>query len=421
MRFMSRNLSRIAVRTSAMYWGISVLWILLSDRALIALIPDPAVVNELQTYKGWFFVTVTALLLYFTLRRQLARWEKESVARREAESALRQSEERFQLAMKGTNDGLWDWNLQTNEMYLSPRWKSMLGYAENELANHYDTIIELLHPDDRERKNQLVSDFLSGLVEKFELEFRMRHKGGHDIDILSRASLVRNASGSPVRLVGTHVDITERKTAEKALHASLAEKEVLLKEIHHRVKNNLQVISSLLSLQSTRLQDDELITVFKESQYRIRAMSIIHEKLYQSGNLAAINFSDYLQTVTHELVHTFGRGGVEVEVESNPVFLEIDVAIPCGLIANELVTNSLKHAFPNRRKGKITISLKRAGTSGAEMCVRDDGIGIPKGVDFQHTKSMGILVVRSLVDQISGKLELERNGGTTIRINFPIE
>ncbi len=417
---MLRGLSHIPLRTSLAYWCIAVIWILLSDRALDALVPNPAAAAVLQTYKGWFFVSVTALLLYITLRGQLSRWEHEATARREAETALRRSEERFQLAMQGSNDGLWDWNLLTNEVYFSPRWKAMLGYAEHELANCFTTITDLIHPDDREGTAQLIDDFLKGRVLRFESEFRMHHKSGQVVHILSRAVLVRDEADVPVRLVGTHVDITGRKKAEASIQASLQEKEVLLKEIHHRVKNNLQVISSLLSIQARGVKDEELRTVFRESQYRVRAMAMVHEKLYHSNNLAAVDFGDYLVTVTRELVQTFGRSGVEMQVEADPVLLEIDMAIPCGLIVNELVTNALKHAFPDGRKGRILVSLHRRGDHDVELCVRDSGVGIPPHVNFGESPSMGMIVVRSLADQISGTLALERTEGTAISVTFPV-
>jgi PAS domain S-box-containing protein len=402
------------------YWCIAVTWILLSDRALVILVPDPATASLLQTYKGWFFVSVTALLLYVTLRGQLSRWEHEAIARREAETALRRSEERFQLAMQGSNDGLWDWNLRTNEVYFSPRWKAMLGYAEDELANYFTTITDLIHPDDRERKTQLISEFLNGRVPRFEIEFRMHHKDGQVVYILSRAMLIRDEAGAPVRLVGTQVDITERKKAEAAIQASLQEKEVLLKEIHHRVKNNLQVISSLLSIQARGVKDEDLQTVFRESQYRVRAMAIVHEKLYHANNLAAIDFGEYLVTVTHELLQTYGKSGVEMRLEADPVPLEIDIAIPCGLIVNELVTNALKHAFPDGRKGWIVVSLHRCGDHAVELGVSDSGIGIPPHINFGESTSMGMTVVRSLTDQISGTLALVRTEGTAVSIRFSV-
>jgi PAS domain S-box-containing protein len=213
-------------------------------------------------------------------------------------------------------------------------------------------------------------------------------------------------------------DITERKQAEDRIKASLKEKEVLLREIHHRVKNNLQIISSLLNLQSDYIEDKRDLEMIKESQDRVKSMALIHEKLYRSENLAEINSREYITELVQDLVRSyFAGGGIALVIEVDDFPLEIDAAIPCGLIINELVSNSLKHAFPDG-KGKLTVRLRSVDRS-AELIVCDDGVGIPEDVDFRNTESLGLRLVTILVeDQIGGEIRLDRSKGTAFYITF---
>jgi two-component sensor histidine kinase len=212
----------------------------------------------------------------------------------------------------------------------------------------------------------------------------------------------------------------ERKRAETTLRASLHEKEVLLKEIHHRVKNNMQVISSLLSLQSSHLTDKAAIEMFRESQRRIRSMALVHEKLYQSKDLSQIDFSMYIESLIMFLFDSCRVDSdlVRVKTEVRDVLLDINRAIPCGLIINELVMNSLKHAFPEGRKGEIVISLQPSGDGRLALSVSDDGVGFPAGLDFQKTETLGMQLVTMLVDQLDGTISLETKRGTRFNIIF---
>jgi len=216
-------------------------------------------------------------------------------------------------------------------------------------------------------------------------------------------------------------DITERKQAQAKILASLAEKETLLKEVHHRVKNNMQVISSLLRLQEGRVKDKDAAALLKDSQNRIQSMALVYNKLYQSENLASVNMTDYIKELSAGLVKSYAVSPVRVAVnvaQSN-VFLNVDSAIPCGMIINELVTNSLKYAFPGNRKGLITISLTE-NEKGLQLTVGDDGMGIPEGVSLANNSTLGIKLVSNLVrDQLGGILEIDRRHGTAYQINFP--
>ncbi|MFB2922152.1 PAS domain S-box protein [Aerosakkonema funiforme] len=212
-----------------------------------------------------------------------------------------------------------------------------------------------------------------------------------------------------------------RQQAQEQIQASLKEKEVLLKEIHHRVKNNLQVISSLLGLQYRTIQDKQTIDIFQESQNRVRSMALIHENLYRSKELSKIDFAEYIRGLTINLFRSYQTNSNNVtlitEIGQN-IFLDVDTAVPCGLIINEIVSNSLKYAFPKEEKGKIYIKLNPVDEHHLQMIVSDDGVGLPANFDLKNSNSLGIKLVNGLVNQLRGKLDLKIGKGTEFKITF---
>jgi two-component sensor histidine kinase len=218
------------------------------------------------------------------------------------------------------------------------------------------------------------------------------------------------------------LEIAERARAEERLKASLAEKEVLLKEIHHRVKNNLQVISSLLYLQSKRTQDQPMLAMFQDSQHRVRSMALVHEHLYQAKDLSRVDAAEYIRTLAGYLFRSYQvrSGQIQMMVSIKDVPLEIDAAVPCGLIVNELVSNSLKHAFPGGREGKISIELSQNDSANYVLVVADDGVGFPDSADLRHTDSLGLKLVDALVNQLEGTVKLDVSHGTRFEIVFPV-
>ena len=214
-------------------------------------------------------------------------------------------------------------------------------------------------------------------------------------------------------------DITERLRAEDQIRSSLREKEILLREVHHRVKNNLQVISSLLNLQSTYIRDQQHLEVFRESQNRIRTMALIHEKLYRSKDFSRVDFAEYVQGVTTFLFRSYSHnnGTIALRIDVHDVSLGVDMAIPCGLIINELVSNSLKHAFPFEKKGDILIRLT-ANTEDIELEVRDNGVGFPPEVDFRNTETLGLQLVLTLAEQIGASIRKNDMPGTSFVLKF---
>jgi PAS domain S-box-containing protein len=218
-------------------------------------------------------------------------------------------------------------------------------------------------------------------------------------------------------------DITERKRSIEKIEQSLMEKEVLLKEVHHRVKNNLQVIMSLLQLQSKSIDDEEITRLFTESKNRVRSMALVHEKLYQSEDFTRIDVEDYLRSLVSDIMASYDASTDRIgfHFETGGASIDLDSLIPCGLIINELASNSIKHAFAGDRRGKINISLKALGEGELELRVSDDGTGLPEGFDAKNASSLGMLIVNALARQLDGVLEIKSPPGTDIRVKFPVK
>lgn len=296
-------------------------------------------------------------------------------------------------------------DLEDRVLFVNDAFLETYGYREEEILGHDIAMV---------RSGSSAAVEMDGirtgtLTGSWYGEVMNQKADGSTFPVELWTSIVRNDDNEPVAMVGVARDITARKRADEALRNSLREKEVLLKEIHHRVKNNLQVISSLLSLQSEYLKDEAMIKIFKESQNRVKSMALIHEKLYQSANLAEIDFSDYLRELTTQLFRSYGIGahGVSLNVHASQVLLAVDRAIPCGIIVNELVTNALKYAFPEGRGGRIDIDLHPVSDDMVRLAVRDNGVGFPADVDFETSDSLGLTLVRMLADQVQGDVALQ--------------
>ncbi|MDI6886384.1 MAG: histidine kinase dimerization/phosphoacceptor domain -containing protein [archaeon] len=213
----------------------------------------------------------------------------------------------------------------------------------------------------------------------------------------------------------------ERKRAVEQIKASLREKEILLRELHHRVKNNLQIICTLLYLQSGYIKDKEAFEMFRDSQNRIKSMALIHDKLYKFKDLGKIDIAEYIRELATDLFHSYGvkPDGIKLRINVHEVLLGVDTAIPIGLIINELVSNSLKHAFPDGKKGTIRVELLRSVNENSfTLIVGDNGLGFPKDLDFRNTGTLGLQLVITLVEQLKGTIELDRSRGTEFKITF---
>ncbi len=293
--------------------------------------------------------------------------------------------------------------------------EAITGYLPEEFIGRN---CRFLHGDDADQPG--LGEMRQALRRKVTCDTVVRNyrKDGRAFWNEIRISPVTNAAGEVTHFIGVQADITPRREAEQRVERSLREKEVLLKEIHHRVKNNMQIISSLLSLQLEHITSAETRDLFLQSQNRIASMALVHEKLYQSNDLARIDFADYVRELTDNVVGSqVGAAPVQFCLEAGPVHLGIDTAIPCGLLINELVSNAYKHAFAPGTGGTITVRL-HATADGLLLEVQDNGKGIPAGVDLRSTGSLGMQLVFTLVQQLRGSLEVSGPPGTLFRLQL---
>jgi PAS domain S-box-containing protein len=341
---------------------------------------------------------------------------------------------------------------------------NLLGYRRNELIDSsLDKIVKFKELNQKRNRKIFESNLFNDLTTNRSIkdtEVNFIDKQGNSIPMNVSASLIYDWHKSPVGVVIVARDLTEtkklinaleeaknkledkvkertkeltktnkelqteikeREKAEEKIKISLEEKELLLKEIHHRVKNNLQIVSSLLDLQSGYLKSKEDLKFIRESQNRIKSMSLIHEQLYQSKDLANINFEEYIRNLIASLLRSYAVSldNVSFKINVKDVALDINKAIPCGLIISELVTNSLKHGFPDGKKGEINVDFHLNENNDYSLIISDNGVGIPKDFTLQTTKSLGLRLVNMLIQQLKGTIELDRDQGTKIEIRFP--
>jgi PAS domain S-box-containing protein len=302
---------------------------------------------------------------------------------------------------------------------VSGYWLRVMGYSREEVIGRRAD--DFFTDQSRRLAREKVWPQLLTTGRCHEQHFRMVAKKGRVLDVLLSAVIERDEDGRVLGSLATIADITRQKQAEARLEAALQEKEVLLREIHHRVKNNMQIINSLLRLQSRKLSAPDLLAVFQESQNRIMTMALIHETLYQGDDMSRVEFSAYLRRLTDVLARAYrmDNPGVKVEVVAGPVMLDLDAAAPIGLIVNELVTNSFKHAFPGDRAGTIRVELT-ASSDEVTLVVADDGAGLGPDFDPADLDSLGLSLVKGLAeDQLEGRLTVQSDNGARFVVVFP--
>ena len=336
---------------------------------------------------------------------------------KKAEEELKLSEERHRAIYDQAYIGIARIARIGRFLLVNERLCEMFGYSAQEM--YKSTFYDLTLPDEVEESLRKWDELLSGELENFSKEQTYIHKNGSHVNTNVTVSLVRDTKGHPNYYVAVFEDITERKTQEKELLESLNEKETLLKEVHHRVKNNMQVISSILNLQSAYIDDEGALQMLKESQDRIKSMSMIHESLYQSKMLSRVNFTEYVTNISKNLYHSYVRpeGGISLDFQLDEVFLNLDTSIPCGLILNELLSNAMKYAFVGRSTGGITIQLVSSDDN-LRLSVKDDGVGLPEEFNIEESNSLGLQLVSALVSQIRGELNIETGEQTNFTISF---
>jgi PAS domain S-box-containing protein len=389
---------------------------------------------------------------------------KDVTERKLAREKLEKSEERFRLIVEQTGQGIYDYDVLADRLNWEGAMEEITGYAcKDPCLSSKKLWLSHLHPEDHKRVAEYFEEALKK-GGKYHQEYRIERKAGTYAHVEVNGVFLKDKKGRIYRLLGIIKDVTERKLSEEAIRKS---EEISKKEIHHRIKNNLQVISSLLDLQTDFFKDEKVIEAFRESQNRVISMALIHEELYRSEDVESLDFSAYLRKLTTDLFESYkvGSSKIRLRVEAEArIHLCMDAAIPLGIIVNELVSNSLKYAFPGG-EGEIRIQLYsventsiRSGSgsedssisSGSEnssitggstgkasigaegdlknspcrenfrcmLIVSDNGSGFPKNIDFENPETLGLQLVKTLVEQIDGEIELRTNGGTEFRIGF---
>ncbi len=347
-------------------------------------------------------------------RKMLGMIMRDITPQKEAQEAIRLSGQRFQALFEQSNDAIFIHDDKGHMLDVNRQAMAMLGYSREELIA-MPTIS--YHPPDFVADAEIAFDTLSR-TGSVRFDSRFRKKDGTEIDV----ELSVRKIGSPDDIFQAVVrDISDRKGAERKIKASLAEKGIILKEIHHRVKNNMQVISSLLQLQSGFIKNEEDAVMFMESQRRIHSMALVYNKLYQSADLANISFNEYVRDLVNSLVKAYNSGTETITtlIDVTDIELGLDFAVPCGLIINEVITNSLKYAFPPGQTGQIHVIMRKIEDH-IEMALGDNGVGLPEGLTIGSTNSLGMVLIKTLVEnQLGGILELNRTNGTEYRFSFP--
>jgi PAS domain S-box-containing protein len=373
--------------------------------------------------------------------------------RKKGEDALRETKDYLENLIRYANVPIVSWNPELMITEFNRAFTHLSGMTREEVIGQP---LDIIFPETTRKKSMaLIRRALMGRHLQV-VEIPVRHISGGTRIVLWNSTNILDTMGKIIATIAQGQDITERKTAdeiikkygenierqltertsdlsdvnlklmteieiridaEKQLTKSVGEKEVLLREVHHRVKNNLQIIISLLNLQSRYITDETTLAAFRESQNRVRVMALVHEKLYQSADITKLDLGNYIQFLGNNLLQFFDiKGkGITLTIDIHDIFLAIDTVIPLGLIINELISNSLKYAFPEGMKGEIALAVQRQDHT-LTMLFKDNGVGIPEDFDWRNAKSLGLRLVVSLVDQLDGTIERDRSSGTMFTI-----
>jgi PAS domain S-box-containing protein len=383
---------------------------------LLAILPGvlkgetDAIEREVQVGKRIFLENISNTPQIGTVRI----YTRDITIRKQTETALRESEEMFRNPVEHSSVGIF--LVQDGVVhYANSKLAEIAGYPREELLNR--AFESLILAEDLPMVKDALGRMLRGDMPAEHLEYRAVRKDGTIIDAEAYGSSMI-FHGRPA-VYATIIDVTERKKMADQIAESLREKEVMLREIHHRVKNNLQIVNSLMNLQIQKVGDPKTIMALTDTQTRVRAMSLVHERLYKTQELSRIDFADYISKLTEELLRSQKISQkVELDLDIHGIFLDINLAVPVGLILNEIITNSLKYAFPDGRQGKISISAEKSGEA-YSIRIADNGVGIPETFDWQKSNTLGMRLIHGLVSQVDGTITLDRAGGTGYTIRIP--
>jgi PAS domain S-box-containing protein len=347
---------------------------------------------------------------------------RDITSRKRAELALRESEQRFRSYFDMPLIGVCVTSPTTGWLEVNDQLCSILGYCRAELLR--TTWTELTHPDDLPTGLAHFNSMLQGEIDQYRLEKRFFRKNGEVIVVDLSVGCVRKPDRTVNFFVALLLDITTRKRAETALQLALGQKTSLVKEIHHRVKNNLAIMVSLINMQARRMNHPDVLAALADTKSRLLSMSLLHEMLYRSGRMDRVEVKGYLEHLCAHLSKSCGMAAKGLVIESRApaaLPLELDQAVPCGLVVCELVTNALKHAFPDGRPGKVLVELEQAAPDEILLRVSDNGIGLPDTLKINKVSSLGLTLVNALTQQLEGTLEVRSEHGTLVEIRFPLQ
>lgn len=346
-----------------------------------------------------------------------ARLRADIVQRQRIEKELRESQASLQAILDHTTAVIYLMDRESRFLLINRQFEQLFHVTKEQIIGQPLEAVfsEEIAATFRANNRQVLA---AGAAQEFE-ELAPHDDGLHTY--LSIKVPLYDTIGTSYALCGISTDITERKRTEEALKTAVHEKEILLKEVYHRIKNNLQIISSLLDLQADTVTDPRVRALFDDSQRRIQAVALTHESLYQAGKAGRVPAADYIHRLSTQVFQAYTPPGdrITLSIQADPIWIERQNAIPCGLIVNELLSNSLKYAFPVDQGGEITIVLQAAPDGHVVLTVRDTGVGFPADVDFRHTDSLGLQLVCLLTEQLGGTIALDRATGTQWTVTFP--
>jgi len=366
-------------------------------------------------------LTVFALGLGVFSWRRWRELQNEIAARQSIEAYVEEREFWLAESQKAAKIGTYSLNIAEGKWSSTDVLNEIFG-IDITYDRNVEGWLDIVHPEQRDEMAIYLNRLLTERT-TFDKDYRIiRQSDNIERWVYGRGELILDQAGTPVRMVGTIQDITGRKLAERELQGSLREKEILLQEVHHRVKNNMAIVTSLLELQSMVITDEAVRQAFRESRQRIKSIALVHEKLYKNRDFKNISIRDYIDELVCDLSEAYGydSGKLSIRQDIQDISLNLNILIPFGLIINEVITNSLKHAFENVETPKVEISFCSDDRDMATLTVSDNGMGLPDNGDISGRKTVGLQVVNALVNQIGGHMEIDGDKGTRVIVTFPL-
>ena len=366
-------------------------------------------------------IALPVMLVYPVVTALLGRLLADHLKRERTKQKLLESEERYQNLAKIAPVGIFRADENGATTYVNPMWCRISGLTEEKAMG--DGWLAAVHPDEKENLGKGWQETIHLKKPSFA-DYRFLRPDGTVAWVMGQATPEMNSENQIVGYVGTITDISERKLAEETIRASLLEKEILLKEVHHRVKNNLMSVIGLIKLQVTKAKSEAFNVLLQELEGRVRSMALVHESLHKSDTLARIGLQNYIDTLTDHIRAQYGaERNIHFSVKADGVEVDPDFAVPCGLILNELIVNAYKHAFPGDKPCSgagqcgIAVVVQQDGGN-IDLTVTDNGVGLPAGLDWEKVDTLGLKLIKMLCLQLNGSIELDRTQGTVFHLRF---